>query len=341
MEDDKKITFGEFSIIKEKQKDNKIILSEILETANPESIYSQTDFIKISKNVFTSSNEKIYLDLSGTISDYSSGEALLKVYDKNILFSTHKILPRSNGVFVTPALIDGAISKGFHEINVTYNERVIGKSEFAKTKPITLYAEFGSNPIIISQDMFMESNNKVGVNIFGLIEGFTNTNDSSVELEIFHPDGKIENIQLDTAKWGYYSHTLSITDKWENGTYVISATFDGTDMGHIYIQIIDFDVNWLKIHAQKWIDGEISSYQYENRINHMIQQGIIEKAGALYSYKDERIGQGRKNAADWLNSNPDVCQVIEDRIRQELLPNEKDESSSDPDSSDNQVSETA
>ena len=82
-------------------------------------------------------------------------------------------------------------------------------------------------------------------------------------------------------------------------------------------------------------------YRLGEIIEQGVQHGIIEKAGAWYSYKDERIGQGRKNAADWLNSNPDACQIIEDRIRQELLPNEKDESSSDPDSSDNQVSETA
>ena len=70
-----------------------------------------------------------------------------------------------------------------------------------------------------------------------------------------------------------------------------------------------------------------------------VQQGIIEKAGAWYSYKDERIGQGRKNAADWLNGNPDICQVIENRIREELLPNEKNEAILiDSDSSENKAS---
>ena len=124
--------------------------------------------------------------------------------------------------------------------------------------------------------MFMESNNNVVVNVLGLIEGFNNTNHNPIELTILNPDGQIKNIQLDTSKWGYYSHTLSITDKWQNGTYLISANFDGVKLGHIYIQIIDFDINWFKIHTQKWIDGEISSYQYENRINHIIQHGFIQ-----------------------------------------------------------------
>ena len=133
--------------------------------------------------------------------DYSTGEAFLNVYDKNTLFSTHKISPKSDGTFFSPILIDGEISKGYHEVDVTYDERVVGKTEILITTPITIDAEFGTKPIRISQDMFIESNNKVGVNIFGLVEGFTNTNDNSVELSILHPDGHIENIQLDTAKW--------------------------------------------------------------------------------------------------------------------------------------------
>ena len=51
-----------------------------------------------------------------------------------------------------------------------------------------------------------------------------------------------------------------------------------------------------------------------------VQQGIVEKAGAWYSYNGVRIGQGRKNAADFLQENDDVRREIETRIRDELLP---------------------
>ena len=276
VENDEKITFGEFTIIKEKNEDEGRILSEILETANPESIYHQEDEIKISKKEFSPSREGLYLDLTGTIKDYSLGEASLSIFEKNTLFSTDKITPKSDGVFFSPIWVDGEISNGYHEVNVTYDERIIGKSEILIATPIIINAEFGSKPIKISQDMFVESNNKVGVNILGLVKGFNNTNQNPVELTILHPDGQIENVQIDTAKWGYYSHTLPITDKWETGTYVISANFNGEKLGHIYMQITDFDINWFKIYTQKWIDGEISSYQYENRINHIIQHGFIQ-----------------------------------------------------------------
>ena len=51
-----------------------------------------------------------------------------------------------------------------------------------------------------------------------------------------------------------------------------------------------------------------------------VQQKILDKSGAWYSFEGERIGQGRRNAAAWLEDNPDVAEKIESRIRNELLP---------------------
>jgi recombination protein RecA len=49
-------------------------------------------------------------------------------------------------------------------------------------------------------------------------------------------------------------------------------------------------------------------------------QGIVEKSGAWYSYKGERIGQGKENARDFLKSRPEVAKEIEAQIRAKLLP---------------------
>jgi recombination protein RecA len=51
-----------------------------------------------------------------------------------------------------------------------------------------------------------------------------------------------------------------------------------------------------------------------------VKQGIVDKSGAWYSYGDERIGQGRKNATDYLEANPEIAVEIERKIRAELLP---------------------
>src|SRR2546423_1501931 len=49
-----------------------------------------------------------------------------------------------------------------------------------------------------------------------------------------------------------------------------------------------------------------------------VEQGIIEKSGTWYSYKNERIGQGRDNARKWLQENATVLADLEAKIRETL-----------------------
>jgi recombination protein RecA len=48
--------------------------------------------------------------------------------------------------------------------------------------------------------------------------------------------------------------------------------------------------------------------------------GIIEKSGAWYAYKGNRIGQGKDNARAYLQSNREVAREIEEQVRARLLP---------------------
>jgi recombination protein RecA len=43
---------------------------------------------------------------------------------------------------------------------------------------------------------------------------------------------------------------------------------------------------------------------------------IVNKSGAWYSYNNEKLGQGRENAKQFLKENPDICNEIELKIRQ-------------------------
>ncbi len=45
------------------------------------------------------------------------------------------------------------------------------------------------------------------------------------------------------------------------------------------------------------------------------EANIIEKSGAWYSYKGEKIGQGKENVKDLLKKNPELSKEIEDRVR--------------------------
>jgi len=48
-------------------------------------------------------------------------------------------------------------------------------------------------------------------------------------------------------------------------------------------------------------------------------QGIMEKSGAWYSYKGNRIGQGKDNARVFLQTNKEVAREIEEQVRGKLL----------------------
>ena len=43
--------------------------------------------------------------------------------------------------------------------------------------------------------------------------------------------------------------------------------------------------------------------------------GVVEKSGAWYAYKGEKIGQGRENAKIYLEQNPKIAEEIEKVIR--------------------------
>ena len=58
-------------------------------------------------------------------------------------------------------------------------------------------------------------------------------------------------------------------------------------------------------------------------IEHGVEQGIIDKAGSWYSYKEDRIGQGKENVREFLKTHPEASAEIEQQIRAKLLPARK------------------
>jgi recombination protein RecA len=49
-----------------------------------------------------------------------------------------------------------------------------------------------------------------------------------------------------------------------------------------------------------------------------VEQNLVEKSGTWYSFKNERIGQGRENAKKWLQENPAALADLETKVRDAL-----------------------
>ena len=70
-----------------------------------------------------------------------------------------------------------------------------------------------------------------------------------------------------------------------------------------------------------------------------VDQGIIKKAGAFYSYGETRLGQGRENSKEFLAEHSDLAQSLEDRIRgQASTPEPPSNNGTHPDGPDAELS---
>ncbi len=49
-----------------------------------------------------------------------------------------------------------------------------------------------------------------------------------------------------------------------------------------------------------------------------VEQGIVRKSGAWYTYEGDQLGQGKENARNFLHDNPDMANEIEKRIKEKL-----------------------
>jgi recombination protein RecA len=49
-----------------------------------------------------------------------------------------------------------------------------------------------------------------------------------------------------------------------------------------------------------------------------VDQGIVRKSGAWYTYEGDQLGQGKENARKFLRDNPDIANEIEKRIKDKL-----------------------
>ncbi|HOE89957.1 MAG: recombinase A [Spirochaetes bacterium ADurb.Bin315] len=64
--------------------------------------------------------------------------------------------------------------------------------------------------------------------------------------------------------------------------------------------------------------GEGISYE-ASLLDAALKYEMIDKAGSWYSYKDEKIGQGRDRTIEFLKSNPDILADLDKRLRETMF----------------------
>jgi recombination protein RecA len=46
-----------------------------------------------------------------------------------------------------------------------------------------------------------------------------------------------------------------------------------------------------------------------------VELGIIKKSGAWFTYEGEQLGQGRENAKNFLNANPEIMVEVSEKVK--------------------------
>ena len=56
-----------------------------------------------------------------------------------------------------------------------------------------------------------------------------------------------------------------------------------------------------------------------------VMNGFIQKSGSWFSYNDEKIGQGRDKAIEFLKSNPEIAAKLEAAVKEKLVAKPKND----------------
>jgi recombination protein RecA len=62
-----------------------------------------------------------------------------------------------------------------------------------------------------------------------------------------------------------------------------------------------------------------------------VEQSIIRKSGAWYTYEGDQLGQGKENARNFLKENPDVATEVEKKILEKLGVGQANDEAGGPD----------
>lgn len=66
-----------------------------------------------------------------------------------------------------------------------------------------------------------------------------------------------------------------------------------------------------------------------------VKEGLVDKSGAWYAYNGDKIGQGKANAAKFLEENPEIANAIETEIRNRLLASTAPQEAEEDEASEN------
>jgi len=274
----KDVTFGMFSVIDENPnpKQDERILPE---SAMPGSDYVPVDSLQLSDDKIEMKRWSVnYVTFAGTIADKDLGKIVVTVtkHDGSVVKSDPKI--KRDNSFTGTINVDDSWSHGLYEIAAMQGDHEVGRTEFMITSTIQNTVSIDEETSI-SEDMFLDSKrielSIKGKSLFG----------KTININLKGPDGTTERFTTNPATkpslagdkilYGEFEKKISVTKDWVAGTYKATAVQNDVVIGTALVHITPFSPTWLQDHTKHWVEGEISDWQYKNRLRTLAEHGIL------------------------------------------------------------------
>ena len=168
------------------------------------------------------------------------------------------------------------------------------------SKPVS---SFYSAPTLTSYDVVKPHLGKVEeIILSGSIDN--HVRGMPLSLIVTTPDGKFQNFEASLSSNGIYKSVISINENSLIGIYEIKLSHNNSHAGTISFVVSNPELpNWIKNNAKYWSSDLMSSSEFINGIEYLIQEGFIIVPGTNLSVSEQELPDWFKNNAKWWTSN--------------------------------------
>ncbi|WP_148680023.1 peptidase [Nitrosopumilus maritimus] len=121
-----------------------------------------------------------------------------------------------------------------------------------------------------------------------------------LSIELTNPDYTKQNFGASLSNSGGYRSVFTINPNTLLGTYFVSLSYDGKNLGTLSFDVVSENVpDWVKNNARWWSSNNISDDEFIGGIEHLIETGIISIDSSEQNSTEQEIPDWIKNTARW------------------------------------------
>ncbi len=292
--------------------------------------------LKIDNDSFSIKEDQMtIMQITGNIVNASGGVRLSLFIDKPDGSTDEiKTLPNHFGEYSTSLLLDSNWQVGSYSIRAVYLGNQVGTVTFVISDvegPNIVTTSTIGTINIERNEYFIPENGTRPIEIYGTIIQYKE--DTPILFVITKPDGTKEDFSAMPKRTGEFNTRIILENNWKAGTYEVSATYDGKNVGkvsfilnnleglHSQIQI----PQWVKTNAGWWASNQIQDNDFVKGLEYLINAKILKvpQTTSEESETEQQIPSWLRKNADWWSkgqlSNEEFIKGIQFLIQKNIV----------------------